>query len=223
MHKIKLLLFIVIFACLLSINAFAHVTLLYPVGGETFQAGETVTIQWQIAIYHGPCNWDLQFSNDGGASWQSIVSDLPESALSYNWTVPNVQTDSAQVKVTQDNNTGMDYSDASNNFTINTTTGIQESINYAESFLLYPAYPNPFNPTTTIRYDLSEGSQISLAIYDVRGAKIKTLVDGFQSPGEKSVKWDGRNERGNIVSSGVYIYRLQAGDDVKMNKMTFLK
>ena len=115
MRKIKLLLFIIIFSgalSALSLNALAHVSLLYPVGGETFQAGETVMIQWQIDIYHGPCNWDLQFSNDGGGSWQSIASDLPEPDSTYHWTVPNVQTGSAQVKVTQDNNTGMDYSDA---------------------------------------------------------------------------------------------------------------
>lgn len=223
MCKIKLLLFFLIFTGVLSASAFAHVTLLYPVGGETFQAGQTVMIQWHIAIYHGPCNWDLQFSSDGGGSWQSIATDLPESALSYNWTVPNIQTGSAQVRVTQDNNTGMDYSDASNNFTINTTTGIREPLSHTESFILYPAFPNPFNPNTTIRYDLSKGSQTSLVIYDVRGARIRTLIDGFQSPGKKSVKWDGRNDRGNIVGSGVYIYRLQAGEDVKMNKMTFLK
>jgi len=222
MKKLKPILLIILVMTFFKIG-FAHVTLLYPVGGEIFQAGEVVQIQWEIAIYHGPCDWDLFFSDDGGSTWQSIAADLPEAQLDYDWTAPNTATDSGQVKVVQDNATGMDYSDASGNFTINISTGIEESESHIESFALYPAYPNPFNPSTTIYYALSKGSRISLKIYNVVGERIKTLVDDFQSPGEKSVVWDGRNDLGQIVGSGVYIYQLKSGNQIRTKKLTFLK
>lgn len=204
-------------------NVLAHVTLLYPIGGETFQTGEVVEIQWSEPISHGPADWDLYFSDDGGSTWQSIAPDLPHSQLDYNWTVPDIATDSGQVKVIQDNMTYMDYTDACGNFIISITTGINESKSYTESFILYPAYPNPFNPNTTIRYDLDKRSRISLTIHNVVGERVRTLVDEFQSPGSKSVIWNGRNDQGQLVGSGFYIYLLRAGDESKANKMTLLK
>ena len=90
-------------------------------------------------------------------------------------------------------------------------------------FSLEQNYPNPFNPETTIRYDLAKGSEISLTIYNIAGEKVRTLVDNFQSAGSKSVVWDGRNDRGQIVSSGVYIYQLEAGEFVDIKKMIFMK
>lgn len=223
MRRIKQSILIIIFSSILFINALAHVGLDYPVGGENFQAGEVVEIRWHIVIYHGACDWDLLFSNDGGSNWQPIISNLQESQLSYNWTVPNIETDSGQVKVVQDNATGMDYSDASGNFIINIGTGIKSGKNHIDKFVLYSAYPNPFNPSTTIRYELSNSSRITLKVYNIIGETIKTLVDDFQSPGEKSVVWDGTNDQGKSVGSGVYLYQLQAGNEIKTKKMTLLK
>jgi len=204
-------------------SALAHVALLYPVGGETFQAGEIVTIQWQIVIYHGSCNWDLYFSDDGGSTWQPIATDLEQTVLEYNWTVPSIATDSGQVKVIQDNATGPDYTDASGNFTINVSTGIKKPNNLPDKFMAYPAYPNPFNPATTIRYELPKSARVSLKIYNIVGQEIITLADGIQSPGEKMVVWDGKNKNSRLVASGVYIYRLQVDNLVRTNKMLYVK
>ncbi|MFQ6609053.1 MAG: S8 family serine peptidase, partial [Fidelibacterota bacterium] len=70
--------------------------------------------------------------------------------------------------------------------------------------------PNPFNPTTTIRYDLPEVSYVSLVIYDILGREIRTLLDSREEAGFKSVVWDGKDNRGNIASAGIYIYALRA-------------
>jgi hypothetical protein len=214
---------LIILSVILIQMGFAHCNLVYPVGGETFQVGEVVTIQWEVVIYHGPNNWDLYFSDDGGSTWQPIALNLPDSQLDHDWTVTNTETDSGKVKVVQDNDNYMNFSSSSGNFSINTTTGMKEPVSFAEDFVLFPAYPNPFNPITTIRYSLSAGTQISLKIYNVLGERVKTLIDGFQSPGENSVVWDGKNDRGEVVGSGVYIYRLRAGREVKMRTMTLLK
>lgn len=84
---------------------------------------------------------------------------------------------------------------------------------------LEPNYPNPFNPTTTIRYGLSNESWASLKIYNVAGQEIVTLVNEFQSKGRKSVHWNGLDQAGSPVASGIYLYRLQAGDVVLTRKM----
>lgn len=83
--------------------------------------------------------------------------------------------------------------------------------------------PNPFNPTTTIRYTLSEQQSAALTIHDVNGRLVRTLVDEVQSHGQHEATWDGRDDRGQGVSSGVYFYRLQAGKLTMTRKMVLLK
>jgi hypothetical protein len=85
-------------------------------------------------------------------------------------------------------------------------------------------YPNPFNPTTTIKYQLANQANVTLRIYSITGQLIRTIVDGVQQqPGYYSVIWDGLNNSGQQVASGVYIYRLEAGSFVSMKKMLLLK
>ena len=88
---------------------------------------------------------------------------------------------------------------------------------------LFQNYPNPFNPQTEIAYTLPEGSYVKLEIYNLLGQKVKVLVDEYQSAGTKKVVWDGRNENGEKVSSGIYFYRLDAGNYVQTKKMSLLK
>ncbi len=87
-------------------------------------------------------------------------------------------------------------------------------------------YPNPFNPTTTIRVGIPEDGKsrhITLKIYNVLGKIVKTLVDGTLQPGYHKFEWDGKNDQGNTVSSGIYFYRLQAGPTSIMHKMILLR
>ncbi|HCV43010.1 MAG TPA: hypothetical protein DGH68_05965, partial [Bacteroidetes bacterium] len=71
--------------------------------------------------------------------------------------------------------------------------------------------PNPFNPSTTIRYSLPNRSQVMLKIYDILGREVKTLVDELQEPGNRFVVWNSTNSHGQTVGSGVYLYQLHAG------------
>jgi hypothetical protein len=88
---------------------------------------------------------------------------------------------------------------------------------------LYQNVPNPFNPTTTIRFDLAKKSDVTLRIYDVAGRLVRTLVDGSLPRDRHAVLWDGLNDAGSQVASGVYFYRLVAGDFTEVKKMTILK
>jgi hypothetical protein len=89
---------------------------------------------------------------------------------------------------------------------------------------LYQNTPNPFNPSTTIRYDVpAGGAYVELAVFDVAGRLVTKLAEGFQTPGTRTVVWDGRNYRGQQVATGVYFYCLRAGAFVSNRKMVLLK
>ncbi len=95
------------------------------------------------------------------------------------------------------------------------------------SFALTQNYPNPFNPSTTIAFDVPivSGSkqQVSLAIYDIRGRRVKTLINAEMEPGQHKVTWNGKNDQGEKVSSGIYLYTLKAADQTFTRKMVILK
>ncbi len=84
-------------------------------------------------------------------------------------------------------------------------------------------YPNPFNPATTIAFSLAKNSQVVLAIYDVRGALVRTLIDESRVAGGQRVVWDGKDDSGTDVASGVYFYRLSAGHFQATKKMVLLR
>ena len=86
-------------------------------------------------------------------------------------------------------------------------------------------HPNPFNPVTTIDYWVPGGARnaVSLVIYDVRGARVRTLVNTEKAAGRYTAQWDGRNDAGAPVSSGVYFYRMVAGGFEKTHRMVLLK
>jgi hypothetical protein len=103
-------------------------------------------------------------------------------------------------------------------------TGIDNGeIGIPQEYALYQNYPNPFNPTTTIKYDLKQTAKVSLKIYNILGQEVRTLVNFNQEAGYKSIVWDGLNNYGARVASGVYIYRIEAGDFVQARKMILMK
>ncbi len=91
------------------------------------------------------------------------------------------------------------------------------------STALEPNSPNPFNPTTTIRFSLAESGPVELRVFNVRGELVRTLASGNLSAGVHALEWDGRDDRGNLIASGVYFYRLSAADFAQTRKMLLLK
>jgi hypothetical protein len=101
-------------------------------------------------------------------------------------------------------------------------TGVPESV--PGGYVLYQNVPNPLNPTTTIRYDVpSVGGRVTLDIFDVSGRRVRRLLDRDEAAGQRSAVWDGRDDGGAQVASGVYYYRLTAPGYEKTLKMTVLK
>ena len=90
-------------------------------------------------------------------------------------------------------------------------------------FKVYDAYPNPFNPVTTLRYQLPEANMVTVTIYDMVGREVKTLLNQQQTAGLHGIQWNGTNNLGNTVSAGIYLYQVQSGPYNQINKMILLK
>jgi YVTN family beta-propeller protein len=92
-----------------------------------------------------------------------------------------------------------------------------------KEYALRQNYPNPFNPETGIEFVLSKDCYVEISIYNLMGQKVRTLLSEYQTAGEKKTVWDGKDDRGNDLASGIYFYRLQAGDFSQTKKMVLLR
>jgi flagellar hook assembly protein FlgD len=99
----------------------------------------------------------------------------------------------------------------------------EEPDNLPRTFALEQNYPNPFNPETIIKYQLPKQAAVSIKIFNILGQKVRTLVDNVQPAGTYSIRWDGANDRGARVPSGVYFYQMKSVEFVKMHKMLLVK
>jgi hypothetical protein len=103
------------------------------------------------------------------------------------------------------------------------TTSIDDKGILPNKFSLEQNFPNPFNPTTAIEFSLESSSDIQLTIYNVIGQEIRTLASGMKQAGAHTISWDGRNESGKMVSTGIYMYKLSVGNQSMTKKMAFIK
>ena len=90
-------------------------------------------------------------------------------------------------------------------------------------YTLHQNHPNPFNPVTTLHYDLPEDAMVNITIYDMMGRVVSNLVNSQQNAGYKSIQWNATNNTGQPVSAGLYLYTIQAGEFRQTKKMVLLK
>ena len=101
--------------------------------------------------------------------------------------------------------------------------GNENEATLPDVFALHQNYPNPFNPVTSIRYDIPEAANVQVSIYSLLGQKVKTLASGAHQPGFYAVQWNGTNDHGNPVASGMYICRIQADRFNAVKKLILMK
>jgi len=153
----------------------AHVILDYPQGGETFVPGQVITIEWHILIAHDTRDWDLYYSNDGGTTWMPIREDIGVDTLSYDWTIPDESGSMTRVRVVMDN-TGLNYTDESGDFTISGPSGVSES----NDFQGIKVFPNPASGQIYIDNDkpyVLSGIQL----VDLQGRIVRTFLSREQT------------------------------------------
>ncbi|NOX37859.1 MAG: T9SS type A sorting domain-containing protein [Calditrichaeota bacterium] len=107
-------------------------------------------------------------------------------------------------------------------------TGIKEDTNlpngnWPDQLELYQNFPNPFNPTTTIKYFLPTGGKVEIAIFNALGQRIKVWVNPYQEAGAHKVVWDGTTDSGQQAGSGLYFYRIRTGQHTIIRKMILLR
>lgn len=183
---------------------------------------------------------DFVESNNKGQTWvMHVASNLDEKYATLTWQQHDLPKDFVVRILDVSSNAEVDIYSAQYRYRragrhefrvfVGTETYTRSEFDKAvaelpSQFNLSQNYPNPFNPTTTIRYDLARAGQVSLVIYNLLGQKVHTLVGNqYQQTGRYTITWDGRNDAGAVVASGVYLYRLQAGNFVRTRKMLFLK
>jgi len=146
--------------------------------------------------------------------------NLVHATTGTSWTDPDFDGWNVHYKITALDHAGNEGAAGSPT----TATAISPTVVPA-TFALYPNVPNPFNPSTSIRYDVpAGGGAVTLRIYDVAGRLVRTLVDSDRStPGTHTAMWNGTDERGKEVATGIYFYRLTGGGFGETRKMVLLK
>jgi FlgD Ig-like domain len=147
------------------------------------------------------------------------LATLAHETIAPNWSDPDYDGWTVYYKVTALDDAGNE-SGAAN---AGSVTPVEDPA-VPRSFALHANVPNPFNPATTIRYDVPAGAaNVEIAVFDVTGRRVRTLVEGVLPAGQHSVTWDGHDDRGATATSGIYFCRMSAGSFVQTRKMALLK
>jgi hypothetical protein len=108
-------------------------------------------------------------------------------------------------------------------FAFSVTPAVASDAPADAEFRLEQNFPNPFNPTTRIPFELTQGGRVTLAVYDVAGRRVRSVLDRALPAGLHEAEWDGRDQNGRAVASGVYFYRMQSGAGSETRRMVLLK
>jgi photosystem II stability/assembly factor-like uncharacterized protein len=154
-------------------------------------------------------------STDDGINWYDFNEGLPDAVMVFDLSISPLNR---KLRVATHGNGAYERD------LLEQPVGIQSQDLPISQFMLEQNYPNPFNPVTRIRYSLSTSGQVSLKIYNTLGQQVKTLIgQEFHTSGAHEIQWDGTNDRGQQVASGVYVYRLSVGGHSVTKYMTLMK
>jgi hypothetical protein len=213
-------------------------TMLTPSDGDTIvieedDLGSNLLFAWSSSIDPNGSQvaYNIRWWIDS-PFWQEAVDDTSVTAyfVSYDDIAATlgdlglvVATVNWQVYATD----GYDETAASNGprsvtFDAGWVLGIDDNL-LPEVFALHQNYPNPFNPVTTIRFDVPQESHIRMDVYNILGQRVRTLMNGTMQPGYHAVRWDGTNDTGKPLASGMYIYRIHSTEFTSVKKLVLMK
>ncbi len=196
------------------------VVVLDPSAGEEWMAGDTGHVAWQAADNIGVAAVDIRLSVDGGATWSVLIAENLSNGGSYDWSVAPFHTVQAVVRVEARDAAGLVGWQQSEPFTLTSAAGVGDA---PSAMQLGPCVPNPFNPAAVIHFVAAEEGRVRVTVFDLAGRRVKTLLDEYRPPGPGSVRWQGRDERGRAVASGVYYVQAQAGGQRRLIKTTLVR
>lgn len=193
-----------------------------PVNGTPINS-TNATLSWILPTKStSTLKYDVQYSKKADFSDAITVSDI----VNDNVEVKNLDKNSVYYwRASSKTNSGLvsSYSAPTSFSTAASVTAVEENELLPTQFELEQNYPNPFNPTTIINYSLVKNAFVTLKIYDMLGREVATLVYKESAAGKFSVQWNGTDSFGYKVASGIYVYRITAGDFVSSKKMLLIK
>lgn len=192
------------------------ITITAPNGGESWVIGTFHQIKWNSQDIDSV---KIEYSIDNGNVWSVVSPSRLASTGSHNWIIPNTPSTQCLVRISDIDSTAInDVSD--NVFTIQNPVSVEDmNSGIPEEYNLYQCYPNPFNPSTVIEFELPENvSNAKLTIYNTMGEKVAELVNTSLGAGKYSYRWDASN-----AATGMYIYELRTDKFIAIKKMVLLK
>lgn len=197
---------------------FLPLSVLTPGAGESIEIGTTYRIEWEAD--QAVRSVRILLSTNSGRDWMPLNIKTVNDG-SWSWKVPEMASDSCLIKLESSGNPSI--RDVSSIFSIvSRSIGTENNTEQRMpgDLILDQNYPNPFNPMTTIAFGVPEDGEgnstqhVIITIYDSRGRRVKKLLEGGLVPGYHQAFWDGRDEKGAILPSGIYFYELKVGKRV---------
>ncbi len=202
----------------------------YPLKGQVVPLGTYDSVLVVVSAAAAADSIAIDLSLDGGGSYPhrlgvltSVAPNIPASLLYF--AEPGFATTQAKLRsLAYASAWGTATGSSDSLFLIQIPTGVETVASAAAPrFGLSPNAPNPFNPVTTIAFGTEKAGRVTLRVYNAHGALVRTLVDEPLPAGHHRARWDGRNDRGKVLASGVYLYELAAGGKQVTRKMSLLK
>jgi hypothetical protein len=199
-------------------SATGQIAVTSPNGSEEWAPNTSERIQWQSSDV---TSVNIEYSMNNGTSWETIASNISSTGL-YTWNIPSIESAQCLIRIT-DSDRAEVYDSSDNIFSIITPVSVKTERQMPQEYTLNQNYPNPFNPTTNIHYALPEKSYVRINIFTINGEEVMSLIDSHQNAGYYSVKWDGRDNFGRLVSDGIYLCRFNTGVYNRTIRMVLLK
>ena len=183
---------------------------------EAFEAKGKVLLKWETASEKNNLGFNILKSNEEYGEFIQINEELitGNAEKLYQFTDNDIQLGNTYYYILQSVGIAGDIAEYQ---------AVSVTLKVPDKYTLYQNYPNPFNPTTNVKFDLPRNEKVTLKIYNILGQEIRTLVNEDMEAGSHVILWNGRNNFGIKVASGVYIYQIRAGKYIKAKKMSFIK
>ena len=181
--------------------------------GSVLKDGDYGTVE----VSGNMADWTQKYTISGSNSGETVtldVTEYKETGVYIRFLIQTNESDVSQGWFIDDIQLLVDTSIVLSN---------KDIVHLPMDYNLYQNFPNPFNPVTTLRYDIPENSHVTITIYDMLGRQVKTLINQTQNSGYRSVIWNATNDYGKPVSAGVYLYQIRAGNFIQTKKMVLLK
>ncbi len=199
------------------------VAVLTPNGGEEVTGDDDYEVTWDATDNVGVTSIDILLSRDGGATFPETIATGEANDGSFLWAVPDSACETNRIRIVARDAAGLAMYDDSDAVFVTTTGSGVDDWPTPKQLALFQNSPNPFNPVTRIAFAVPRASRVVLDIYDTAGRRVRRLVDRDATPDRYEAVWDGKNDDGAPVASGIYLYRLMSDGEELARKMVLLR